>query len=105
MREPKHFAVYIMTNKLRGVLYVGVTSNLMSRISQHRDAQIKGFTQRYKLHHLVWHEPHEDAHAAIAREKQLKRWRRAWKFDLIEALNPRWIDLAPDSGGAVSGPV
>ena len=95
MREPKAFAVYIMANVRRGVLYVGVTSDLPNRVHQHRNGLVEGFTRRYGLHRLVWFEAHMDASEAIAREKRLKRWRREWKFDLIEEGNPEWRDLWP----------
>ncbi len=85
--------VYIVTNRPRGTLYRGVTSDLPRRAYQHRTGAIEGFTKRYRLRLLVWFERHEDIVEAIAREKTLKRWQRAWKFELIEALNPNWDDL------------
>ena len=88
--------VYIMTNAVRGTLYVGVTSALAGRVYQHREGLVDGFTKRYGLKRLVWYEAHERMLEAIAREKTLKRWKRAWKFELIEALNPDWRDLYPD---------
>ena len=89
----KHPAVYILTNRREGTLYTGVTSNLPSRIAQHRDDLVPGFTRRYKLHRLVWFEQHDSMGEAIHREKQIKRWRRSWKIDLIETENPTWRDL------------
>ncbi|MBL0932417.1 MAG: GIY-YIG nuclease family protein [Alphaproteobacteria bacterium] len=85
--------VYIVTNRPRGTLYTGVTSDLPRRAHQHRTGAVEGFTKRYRLRLLVWFERHEDIVEAIAREKTLKRWHRAWKFELIESLNPNWDDL------------
>lgn len=84
-----------MTNKMRGTLYVGVSSELMERVGQHRDGKIDGFTQDYSLKRLVWFEPYERMEGAIAMEKRLKRYRREWKYNLIEAKNPHWNDLFP----------
>ncbi|MCW2488624.1 GIY-YIG nuclease family protein [Candidatus Symbiopectobacterium sp. NZEC127] len=86
-------SVYILTNKPNGTLYVGVTSNLIQRIWQHKNLKAKGFTQRYNLNQLVYYEYTENMLVAIQREKQLKKWRRAWKTHLIEAANPLWNDL------------
>ena len=88
--------VYIMTNRPDGTLYVGVTSNLLRRVSAHRDGVGSRFVQKYQLYHLVYVEPHDDIQDALAREKRLKRWRRAWKVELIESLNPTWRDLYDD---------
>jgi putative endonuclease len=95
MIAEKVFAVYIMSNWKRGVLYVGVTSNLINRAVEHRDGAIDGFTKRYKLKRLVWYCVFDDALDAITFEKKLKRWRREWKFRLIEEMNPEWEDLLP----------
>ena len=89
------FFVYMMANKPRGTIYVGVTSNLMGRSWQHRSGVVDGFTARYGLHRLVWFEAHTSIEAAIRREKRLKRYERRWKIELIEAENPDWIDLFP----------
>jgi putative endonuclease len=89
----KRFAIYIMTNRPRGVLYVGLSSWLQERIRQHRAGLIPGFTQQYNLNRLVYFEYLYSAAAAIAREKRLKRWRREWKIALIEEKNPTWRDL------------
>ena len=97
MRQP---CVYILASRRNGTLYTGVTSNLIGRIWQHRNDLVEGFSQRYGVHNLVWFEPHENMEAAIVREKAIKRWRRAWKIDLIEAGNPMWRDLYPDIIGA-----
>ena len=87
-------AVYIITNRRNGVLYVGVTSDLPGRTWQHRTDAVGGFSQRYRLKRLVWYEVHESMYEAITREKRIKRWRRAWKIELIESINPDWEDLA-----------
>ncbi len=86
-------AVYILASKRNGTLYVGVTSNLVKRVWEHKNDLVEGFTSHYKVHLLVWYEIHADIRAAIAREKQLKHWKRAWKMDLIEDFNPTWRDL------------
>jgi putative endonuclease len=106
MRQEKLFVVYIMTNRKRGVLYVGVTSNLPHRAIQHRDGALEGFTKTYRLKRLVWYQTCDDALEAIAFEKRLKRWRRQWKFELIEAMNPGWNDLLPELlGHDIIGPL
>jgi putative endonuclease len=91
-RNPS-IVVYIMTDRHRGTLYIGVTSRFLQRISQHREGRIEGFTSRYGLKRLVWYERHESMIAAIQREKSLKRWLREWKINLIERDNPHWDDL------------
>jgi len=85
--------VYIMTNKLDGVLYIGVTSDLAFRVHQHRSGKGSKFCRRYGLDRLVYAEKHDNIYAAISREKALKAWKRAWKVELIEKLNPEWDDL------------
>jgi putative endonuclease len=85
--------VYMMTNRPAGVLYIGVTSDLVRRASEHRTGEVAGFTQRYGLKRLVYFERHEDICDAIAREKALKKWRRAWKDELIATASPAWDDL------------
>ena len=92
----KQFYVYILANKHRNVVYVGVTSNLIGRVYIHRNDFVDGFSKRYKVHDIVWYEHHETAISAIAREKQIKKWRRAWKDELIVAFNPEWRDLYDD---------
>ena len=89
----KRFFVYLMASKKDGVLYIGVTSGLPRRVWQHRESLIEGFTKHYFVRRLVYYEEQENGHAAIAREKQLKGWRRAWKIALIEKQNPDWKDL------------
>ena len=92
----KLFAVYIMASRLRGTLYVGVTSDLPKRVWEHREGVVDGFSQRYGVKTLVWYEIHGDAESAITREKQLKKWNRSWKLELIETANPQWRDLFPE---------
>ena len=91
-----------MTYRPNCALYVGVTSQLPARVSQHREGRIPGFTQAYGLKRLVWYEPHETMAHAIRREKSLKKYRRAWKINLIERDNPRWDDLYPGLFGPVT---
>ncbi len=93
MKQP---AVYILTNKPGGVLYIGVTSDLVKRVWQHRSDAVEGFSRRYRLHELVYFEQYESMLEAIEREKALKKWRRAWKDALIEKANPKWRDLWVD---------
>lgn len=85
--------VYIMADRYRGTMYVGVTSDLASRVHQHRTGIGSEFCVKYGLGRLVWAEASEDITTCIAHEKRLKRWRRAWKFDLIERGNPEWRDM------------
>ena len=92
--------VYILASGRHGTLYIGVTSNLLDRIHQHREGLIKGFTSRYGIHRLVHYEMAETMEAAITREKQLKKWNRDWKLRLIEATNLDWDDLAIGLGFA-----
>ena len=89
----KHYYVYILTNKTNGILYTGVTNNLIKRTYAHKNEVVDGFTKKYKLHKLVYFEQHRDIREALLREKQIKRWKRAWKIELIEKLNPIWEDL------------
>ena len=90
--------VYILASSKHGTLYIGVTSDLLARLHQHREGLIKGFTTRYGIHRLVHFETFDDIRTAIGREKQLKKWNRDWKLNLIEASNPGWIDLAEGFG-------
>ena len=85
--------VYIVTNRRNGILYVGVTSDLLRRAHEHREGAIKGFTQRYGLKRLVYYEHHSDIRNAIQREKTIKHWPRAWKVRTIHGFNPDWDDL------------
>ena len=89
------YAVYILASGRNGTLYIGVTSNLLRRIMQHKALAVPGFTQRYGVTRLVYVERHAQIYDAIAREKQLKGWNRAWKIKLIERSNPKWDDLDP----------
>jgi putative endonuclease len=89
----KQPAVYLLASQRNGTLYVGVTSNLIGRVWQHREHVAEGFTQKYSVTQLVWYEIHETMESAIFREKQIKRWNRAWKLRLIESENPEWVDL------------
>jgi len=88
------YYVYILANQPNGTLYVGVTNNLERRIFEHKKSLVKGFTSKYKIHTLVYYEQTEDIHAALQREKQLKKWNRRWKIELIEKDNPQWKDLS-----------
>lgn len=89
----KQPAVYILASKQNGTLYIGVTSELAKRAWTHKNDVIEGFTKRYGVHRLVYYEMHPDMTSAIVREKQLKKWNRAWKLELIESNNPEWNDL------------
>jgi putative endonuclease len=88
------FYVYLLASKTRGTLYVGVTSDLVRRVWEHKCKAVPGFAARYGVDRLVWFENHDSAEAAIRREKQIKEWKRAWKISLIEGENPYWIDLS-----------
>jgi putative endonuclease len=85
--------IYILSNKPNGTLYIGVTSNLIQRIWQHKNDLVEGFSKRYATHSLVYYEQYKDIYTAISREKQLKKWKRQWKIDLIEKENTGWLDL------------
>jgi putative endonuclease len=90
MKQP---CVYILASRRNGTLYLGVTSNFIKRIWQHKNDLADGFTKRYQVHLLVWYELHPTMQSAIAREKTIKEWKRAWKIELIEKTNPQWQDL------------
>lgn len=94
-------AIYILASQRNGTLYIGVTSNLIQRIWQHREGVVQGFTQQYGVKTLVWYEQHETMQSAISREKALKKWNRDWKLRLIETRNPQWLDLWPEITGEV----
>lgn len=85
--------IYIMASRRNGTLYIGVTSDLLTRAHQHRNKLIEGFTKEHSCTLLVWFEGHGDIEAARARELQMKKWTRAWKIELIERENPQWRDL------------
>jgi putative endonuclease len=91
--EEKRPCVYILASKRNGTLYVGVTSNIVRRVWEHRSEAVSGFTRQYKVYVLVFAEFHETMESAILREKQIKRWKRGWKLELIERDNPQWHDL------------
>lgn len=88
--------VYILASNQNGTIYTGVTSNLPSRIEQHKHHDVQGFTSKYNVDKLVWYEQHDTIEAAIGREKQIKRWNRLWKLRLIERDNPKWNDLSAE---------
>lgn len=92
MRERKP-CVYMLASGRNGTLYTGVTSDLPKRVWQHKHGAVEGFTRRYNVHTLVWYELHETMESAIAREKAIKEWKRAWKIRRIEEFNPEWQDL------------
>ena len=85
--------VYLLASKPHGVLYIGVTSNLKYRIWQHKQKLVDGFSKKYNADRLVWYEQYADIYSAITREKQIKKWNRDWKIELIESRNPNWEDL------------
>ena len=85
--------IYILASKRNGTLYIGVTSNLIRRVAEHKRRLAEGFSRRYGIHMLVYYEVCDEIRDAIAREEQLKRWKREWKLDLIEGFNPHWRDL------------
>ncbi len=88
-----HYFVYILASARNGTLYIGITSNLIRRVWQHKEKLADGFTSKYNVSLLVYYEMHDSVELAIMREKQLKAWRRKWKIDLIEEKNPTWTDL------------
>ncbi len=90
MKRP---CVYILASEWDGTLYVGVTSDLIKRVWEHKNDMIEGFTKTYRVHNLVWFEQHETMESAILREKAIKEWKRAWKIELIGESNPKWRDL------------
>ena len=87
------YYVYLLASRKHGTLYIGVTNDLVRRVYEHRTKAVQGFTKRYGVDKLVWFEIYDDAINAITREKELKKWRRAWKMRLIEEGNPAWRDL------------
>ena len=94
--------VYILASDRNGTLYIGVTSDLSGRISIHAQELVPGFTAKHHVHRLVYYEMHETMDAAIAREKQLKKWNRLWKLRLVEQANPEWIDLFDRNSGEIA---
>jgi len=96
----KTYYTYIMASKRNGTLYIGVTSDLIKRVYEHKNNLVAGFTRKYKIHLLVYFEQHLDVKVAIHREKRLKEWQRKWKLALIEKSNPQWIDLYDEITGS-----
>ena len=90
MKQP---CVYLLASRRNGTLYVGVTSNLVKRVWEHKNHVVGGFTKKYGVDRLVWYEMHETMESAIRREKSIKEWKRAWKLGLVEKANPEWADL------------
>jgi putative endonuclease len=93
MPSPKNYYVYILASKKLGTLYIDVTSDLVKRVYEHKKNLVEGFTQKYNIHDLIYFETTQSIESAIAREKQLKKWNRKWKLELIEKHNPEWKDL------------
>lgn len=93
--EEHNYFVYLLASKRNGTLYTGMTNDLSRRMWEHQSGYIKGFTHKYGVKTLVCFEHHTDVNEAISREKRIKRWRRDWKLNLIEAENPNWVDLTP----------
>jgi len=92
----KQYYVYILASKKNGTLYIGVTNNLLKRVYEHKNNLVGGFTQKYNVHNLVYYEEHNNIGKAITREKQMKKWKRQWKIELIEQFNAQWRDLYCD---------
>ncbi|HEX7775257.1 MAG TPA: GIY-YIG nuclease family protein [Parvibaculum sp.] len=90
------YYVYILASGRNGTLYIGVTNDLVRRVAEHKSGDAEGFTKKYGVNRLVWFEETSDIDAAIQREKTMKRWRRAWKLNVIEEMNPQWRDLYED---------
>jgi putative endonuclease len=91
-----YYYIYILANKPYSTLYIGVTNDLVRRVWEHKNDFVEGFTKKYDVHNLVYYEQCENIESAITREKQLKKWKRRWKLDLIEKMNPGWKDLYND---------
>jgi putative endonuclease len=87
------FFVYIVASKRNGTLYIGMTDDLIKRAWQHREGVVAGFTREHGIKNLVWYETHDTRESALVRERQMKKWNRAWKLELIEKSNPDWLDL------------
>ena len=92
----KTYCVYILSSQKNGTLYIRVTDNLRRRVWEHKNKKVDGFTKKYEIHHLVYFEQYNNPESAIDREKQIKKWNRAWKIELIEKKNPEWKDLYQD---------
>ena len=95
----RSFYVYVLANRIGGTLYIGVTNDLIRRVTEHRLKAVESFTKKYGVNRLVYFEQFDDAENAIRREKRLKKWNRMWKIRLIEQLNPNWDDLYPGIAG------
>ncbi|MDD4477244.1 MAG: GIY-YIG nuclease family protein [Patescibacteria group bacterium] len=93
MYKKRKYYTYILSNKKNGTLYVGITNNLIRRIYEHKNNLVGGFTKKYDIHNLVYYEQYDSVDDAISREKQMKKWNRKWKIELIEKDNPNWRDL------------
>ncbi len=91
--QNKKYYVYLLSSQKNGTLYIGVTSNLIRRIREHKEGKVEGFTKKYKIDKLVYYEVYGEVGMALYREKQLKKWKREWKLDLVEKENPNWKDL------------
>jgi len=91
-----YYSVYILSSHKNGTLYIGITNNLVRRVWEHKKQLVEGLTNKYEIHHLVYYDHHENPESAITREKQIKKWRRLWKLNLIEEKNPTWKDLYKD---------
>src|SRR3979411_1550501 len=102
--QARNFYAYTLAGRSGGSRYIGGTNDLMRRVADHRQKQVKGFTKKYEVDRLVYFEQFDDGENAIKREKQLKKYNRAWKIRLIEELNPNWDDLYPSIAGAWSSP-
>ncbi len=97
----KYYSVYIMASRKDGALYIGVTSDLIKRVFEHKEGIIPGHTSKYNIKNLVYYEQHEDVTQAILQEKQMKAWKREWKIELLEKQNPSWKDLYPEICGVI----
>ena len=95
MIDERQYFVYILASKIGAKIYVGVTNNLFRRIPEHRAGKVGDYTREHEIFRLVYYEVHDSVVLAIEREKRIKRWRRAWKVELIEQENPNWVDLFP----------
>jgi putative endonuclease len=105
MREPRRYFVYVLASQRNGTLYTGITGDLVNRIWQHRSKVREGFTSTYNVTMLVYYEWFDDPGVAIRREKRIKRWKRKWKLELIEGVNPLWRDLYDEQSGIAVLPV
>ena len=93
------FYIYILSSKRNGTLYIGVTNDLIRRVYEHKNDLVDGFTKKYQVHRLVYYEETNEVYEANLREKRMKKWKRQWKIELIEKMNPHWRDLYDDING------